>query len=241
MKKTHMLKYIISSIFLFIGIIVQAQTQDTIAKPKYLDTYGLRIGTDLIKASRNLWDKNYTGFEISGDYRYDKNKYIAVEFGIEDKFTEEDQLTFTTKGMFIRAGLDYNVYENWLDMNNMIFVGGRYGFTSMSQTLNSYNIYESNSYFPSQTFYPNSETTGLSAHWLEFVAGVKAEVVKNLYLGFTFRMKYLITQKQPNDFENLYIPGFGKKFSGKIGAGFNYSISYNIPLFKKYNKKEPSE
>lgn len=237
MKKIHMLKYIISSIFLFNGMIAQAQ--DTLTKPKYSDTYGLRIGTDLIKASRNLWDKNYTGFEISGDYRIDKKKYVAVEFGLEDKFTKEDQLSFTTKGMFIRAGLDYNVYDNWLDMNNMIFIGGRYGYANMSQTLNSYNIYETNSYFPNQTFYPNSISKGLSAHWIEFVAGLKAEVVKNLFLGFTFRMKYLIAQKQPNDFENLYIPGYGKKFSGNIGAGFNYSISYNIPLFKKYNKKEP--
>lgn len=232
-------KYIISFIFLFMGFITQAQ--DTITKPKYLDTYGLRIGTDLIKASRNFWDKNYTGFEVSVDYRLDKKKYIAVEFGIEDKFTEEDQLSFTTKGMFIRAGLDYNVYENWLDMNNMIFVGGRYGFASMSQTLNSYNIYETSSYFPNQTIYPNTTTNALSAHWLEFVAGVKAEVAKNLYLGFTFRMKLLLAQKQPEDFENLYIPGYGKKFSGNIGAGFNYSVSYNIPLFKKYNKKEPKE
>lgn len=234
-----MLKYIISLIFLLIGFIAQAQ--DTIAKPKYFDTYGLRIGTDLIKASRNFWDKNYNGFEISGDYRLDKKKYVAIEFGIEDKFTEEDQLTFTTKGMFIRAGLDYNVYENWLDMNNMIFIGGRYGFASMSQTLNSYNIYETNSYFQNQTIYPNSTTNALSAHWLEFIAGVKAEVAKNLYLGFTFRMKLLLAQKQPADFENLYIPGYGKKFSGSMGAGFNYSISYNIPLFKKQNKKESKE
>lgn len=231
-----MLKYIISSIFLLVGISIHAQ--DTITKPKYLDTYGLRIGTDLIKASRNLWDKNYTGFEVSADYRIDKRKYITFDFGIEDKFKEEDQLSFTTNGMFARVGLDYNVYDNWLNMNNMIFIGGRYGYANMSQTLNSFNVYETNSYFPNQTFYPNSKSSGLYAHWLEFVAGVKTEVAKNLFLGFTFRMKLLVAQKQPSDFENLYIPGYGKKFSGNIGAGFNYSIMYNIPLYKKANKKE---
>lgn len=230
-------RFIISTFLILIGLVTQAQ--DTLVKPKYFDPYGLRIGTDLIKLSRNFWDKNYSGFEIAGDYRINKKLYAAVEFGMDDKFTEEDQLTFTTKGMFVRLGVDYNVYENWLDMNNMIFVGGRYGFSNMSQTLNSYNIYETNSYFPSETFYPNSVSNGLSAHWIEFIAGVKAEVAKNLFVGFTFRMKYLIAQKQPNDFENLYIPGFGKKFSGEIGAGFNYMISYQIPLFKKAQKKEP--
>jgi len=230
-----MLKFIISTLVFLFGITIYAQ--DSLAKPKYLDTYGLRIGTDLISVGRNFWDNNFSGFEISADYRLNKKTYAALEFGMVDKFTQEDQLTFTTNGLFVRAGVDYNVYENWLDMNNMLFVGGRYGFASMSQTLNSYNIYETNAYFPSQTFYPNSESTGLNAHWLEFVAGVKAEIAKNLFIGFTFRMKYLIAQKQPNDFENLYIPGYGKKFSGQIGAGFNYMISYQIPLFKKYDKK----
>ncbi len=231
-----MLKYIISSLLLLVGITTQAQ--DTISQPKYQDIYGLRIGTDLIKASRNFWDKNYTGFEVSADYRLDKRKYLAFEFGIEDKFKEEDQLSFTTNGLFARVGIDYNVYDNWLDMNNMIFIGGRYGYANMSQTLNSFNIYETNSYFPTQTFHPNLKTTGLSAHWLEFVTGIRTEVAKNLFLGFTFRMKFLIAQNQPSDFENLYIPGYGKKFSGNIGAGFNYSIMYNIPLYKKANKKE---
>jgi len=232
-----MLKYIINALVLLVSLNCTAQNNDSIIKPKYLDSYGLRIGTDVIKASRNLWDKNYTGFEVSGDYRLDKKMYFATDFGIENKFKEEDQLSFTTKGMFLRAGIDYNVYENWLDMNNMIFVGGRYGFATMSQTLNSYNIYETNDYFPSQTFYPNIKSTGLSAHWLEFVAGIKTEVTKNLFLGFTFRMKYLITQKQPEAFENLYIPGFGRKYSGNIGAGFNYYVSYHIPLFKKTKKE----
>lgn len=240
-----MLKYTISTIFLFIGIATQAQ--DTLSFSKYPDKYGLRIGTDLIKASRNFWDNNYSGFEVSADYRLNKKTYVAAEFGLEDKFREEDHLTFSTSGMFIKVGLDYNVYENWLDMNNMIFVGGRYGFSNFSQTLHSYDIYETNTYFPSDTFFPNSESTGLSVHWVEFVAGMKTEVLKNLYLGFSFRVSHLIAQKQPNDFENLYIPGFGKKYSGDIGAGFNYSISYNIPLYKKQNtkqninKQEPTE
>lgn len=240
MKRKYMLKYTISSLFLLIGINTFAQ--DSLVLPKYPDQYGLRIGTDLIKATRNLWDKDFTGFEVSADYRLNKKMYAAAEFGMIDRFKEEDHLTFTTNGMFAKVGVDYNVYENWLNMNNMIYVGGRYGFATMSQTLHSYDIYETASYFPTQLFTPNSKSSGLSAHWIEFVAGMKAEVLKNLYLGFSFRVNYLIAQKQPNDFENLYIPGFGRKYSGQIGAGFNYSVSYQIPLFKKYTqRKEPTK
>jgi histidinol-phosphate/aromatic aminotransferase/cobyric acid decarboxylase-like protein len=31
---------------------------------------------------------------------------------------------------------DFNSFENWLDMENMIYVGMRYGVSSFSQTLN---------------------------------------------------------------------------------------------------------
>ncbi len=74
---------------------------------------------------------------------------------------------------------------------------------------------------------------GLSAQWAEFVAGVKAELFSNFYLGFNFRINYLIANKEPSEFANLYIPGFNKKYEGNFGVGFNYTISYFIPIYKK--------
>ena len=43
----------------------------------------------------------------------------------------------------------------------------------------------------------------------------------------------LISNKQPNNFENLYIPGFNRTYNGDFGVGFNYTVSYFIPLYKK--------
>jgi hypothetical protein len=65
-------------------------------------------------------------------------------------------LNFTTKGSYLKVGFDYNAYENWLDMENVISIGMRYGFSTFSQELNSFKIYNANPYF-GENFYPSTE------------------------------------------------------------------------------------
>ncbi|MEO0046718.1 MAG: hypothetical protein RL705_1909 [Bacteroidota bacterium] len=198
-----------------------------------MERYGLRLGLDLFKLSRSFYEKDYRGLELVGDYRLTRKHYLAAELGNEDKTVEDDQLNFTTKGTYLKVGFDYNSYQNWLDMENIISVGLRYGVSSFSQTLNSYDLYNPNHYFEdAPTIYPNQKFNGLSAQWIEVVAGMKAEVFNNVFVGFSFRLNRLVTQKQPDNFENLYIPGFNRTYNGDFGVGFNYTVSYFIPLYK---------
>ncbi|NNE78188.1 MAG: hypothetical protein HKN31_14090, partial [Pricia sp.] len=126
---------------------------------------------------------------------------------------------------------------------NMIYVGGRYAFSAFSQTLNNYKIFDTNRYWNPDDFASgstqNQEFSGLTASWLEFVVGIKAEMLKNLYFGASARIGILITNKNPDNFSNLFIPGFNKVTDGsRFGVGYNYSISYLIPLYKKSKKPE---
>ncbi|MBW3517953.1 DUF6048 family protein [Flavobacterium sp. NKUCC04_CG] len=223
------LKYIISLGFVCLSSIGSAQ--DTIT-PFYPQRYGLRVGTDLYRAARNFYDKDYNGFEIDADYRLSKRWFAAAELGKEKITKDEDQLNFTTNGSFIKVGVDFNAHQNWMDLENMIYAGFRYGFSSFSQNLNSYTIYSPNSYFDKTLETPNKKFSGLTAHWLEFVAGIRTRIFDNVFLGFSVRLNGLVYQKEPENFENLYIPGYNKKYSGGIGVGMNYSISYLIPLYK---------
>lgn len=220
-------------ISLFLSCSSALFAQDTLVRKKYPEIYGLRIGTDLVKASRNIWDKDYKGFEVNADYRYNKNWYIAAEAGFEDRFSKDDQLSYTTSGMFLKVGADRNFHQNWLDMNNLIYVGGRYGISLHDQTLHSYRVNTGNAYFDEEMQYPELKSSGLAAHWLELVVGIKVEILENLFLGMNVRMKGLLSQKQPEGFENLYYPGYGQKYSGNIGVGFGYTLNYLIPLKKK--------
>ena len=55
-----------------------------------------------------------------------------------------------------------------------------------------------------------------------------------MYLGFNVQLKGLINSSEPENFENLFIPGFNKTHdSGFFGYGFGYSLSYLIPIYKK--------
>lgn len=196
----------------------------------------MRLGTDLYKIARSIYDNDYKGFEITGDYRLTEKIYIAGEVGNENKTTDEPQLNFTTKGTYFKAGFDYNIYKNWLDMENMITLGMRYGVSSFTQELNSYSIYNPHPYFDeSGVITVSRKYSGLSAHWVEFVAGVKAEVFDNFFMGFTLRLNRLVSNKKPSDFDNLYIPGYNRTYDGDFGVGFNYTVSYFIPIYKKKN------
>ncbi len=226
----HILKYTFSLLFVLFSIVGNGQKQDT---TKIAQRYGLRVGVDLHRLSKSFYDKDYQGLEIVADYRVSKKFYIAGEIGNEDKTVDDDRFNFTTKGTYFKAGFDYNAYENWLDMENMIFVGMRYGVSSFSQTLNSYTIYDSTNYYGENTIVSGEKFNGLTASWLEVVGGVKAKIINNLYLGFSVRINYLVSDKKPDNFDNLYIPGFNRTYDGKFGAGFNYTLSYMIPLYKK--------
>lgn len=202
-------------------------------KPIKSDRYGIRVGVDLHRLTRSIYDDKFRGFEAVADYRLTKKIYAAGELGTVDFTIDDDQVNFTTKGSYFKIGFDYNTYENWLDMENMIYTGVRYGFSSFSQNLNSYKIYDTNTYFDEVTVYPNQKYSSLTAHWVELIGGLKAEVFDNLFLGFSVRLNILLTDKKPTDFDNLYIPGFNRTYDGSFGVGFNYTVSYFIPLYKK--------
>lgn len=235
-----------------------SQELDASREPDLKDSrqqYGIRVGVDLSRPLRSFLNEDYTGLELVGDFRVTQKLYLAAELGNED-FTQVEELgndlsapvaeiyTYTTNGSYIKLGVEYNTYENWYGMNNTIFIGGRYAFSTFSQTLDQNAIYDSNRYWSPDGLAPGStapaEFGGLNASWIEFLFGVKAELFANIYLGASVRLGFLISNKEAETFPNLWIPGFNKVTEGSnFGVGFNYSISYFLPLYKK--RRKPSE
>ena len=110
---------------------------DSISYPK---KYGLRIGADMASLLRTVVDDEYSGFQLLADYRLTRDLYVAGELGYEDINRTSDRVDFATSGSFFKAGIDYNVYDNWLDMDNMVYFGARIGAATMSQTLKRYEF-----------------------------------------------------------------------------------------------------
>ena len=239
MNQRRILTYYISILMLLFCVGIQAQN-DSIPEPEK-DTlaikqkYGLRIGADISKPIRSFYDDDFSGFELVADYRIKKSLYIAGEIGYTDKRTLTDYLDVTSKGSYLKAGIDYNMYQNWLDMDNMIYAGFRVGVSSFSQIRDAYTIYATNQYWAPQFSSTESKTfSGLTAAWAELQLGIKAELFNNLYLGVNVQLKLMASQTEPENFGNVYIPGFNKtNDSSGIGVGYSYMISYRIPLYKK--------
>ena len=246
MKNNHIWLFYIS--FLVIHFSSKAQNENELV---YNDTivnisdslkkknYALRFGFDPLKIALSQTDKNYSGFEVIGDLNFFENLFLSIEFGREDKTKQSEKINFTTTGSYIKLGADYNMYKNWKGMNNHIYIGIRFASSIHKQRVNSFFLRNSDFLWGNELI---TSGTGiglrenLNASWIEFVTGIKVQVLKNIYMGFNVRFNRLFNDKKPLNFDNLYIPGFNKKTDENIfGAGFNYTISYSIPI--KFGKK----
>lgn len=233
----RILHFIISIVFYlaFINGFSQKKVEIKLKKDSitYKTSHGLRLGIDISKLLLPIVDKSYSGLEVVADYRISKNWYIATELGYESDITYEDFTKSTSTGNYGRLGTNFNAYQNWLDMNNEIYVGFRYGFAMFNQTLNSYTPNVNSTYFPAKTITTPQEKIGLNAHWIELQLGVKVETLKNLFIGFSGAYKIGINIQNPKNFKTLYAPGFNRVYDSGTGFGFNYTVSYLIPFSKK--------
>ncbi|MFV0247716.1 MAG: DUF6048 family protein [Tenacibaculum sp.] len=239
-----MYKYFISFVFsLLFSCLLISQNQDKNISTKdtavYKTAYGIRLGIDLSKPLLSIVDKSYKGIELLGDYRISKRWYIAAELGYEKETSFEDFTTSSAKGSFIRLGANYNAYRNWLNMNNEIYLGVRYGLALFEHSLLNFTpnvatgIENLPPYFPSQTVDNPTTGTRLSAHWTEIQLGIKVQVFKNLFLNAGFSSKIILSISNLSNFKTLYSPGFNRVYQNNTGFGFFYTISYLIPFVNK--------
>ena len=237
MKKVHIWLFIISLLaavhWTTAQEIVEEELVDTLKK-REKKPYTIRFGLDLSKQFMAQLDNGYFGLELVGDIRLFSEFYGAIELGNEKKTQQSEQINYTTTGNYIKLGFDYNLFKNWKGMNNAIYLGLRIGNSFHKQKVNEYEPYQINHYWPAEIIKKGPEIReqdALSARWVEVVTGIKVKMINNIYMGFSLRLNRLMSDIRPDNFDNLYIPGFNKKTDENVwGAGFNYTITYAIPV-----------
>ena len=239
MKKRQTYLFIISLVIPSSMVFSQAESElnDSLTiKDKILNINKIRLGFDVFKPIKSSSDGDNLNYEIVGDLQITENLYLAAEYGLTDRLIEDENINFNSNGSFLRFGFDYNMFKNWVGMDNSIFLGLRYGSSNFSNKIESYNVRNSDAYFSNfvDNNYQTIDHSNLTGNWLEIVAGVKVETFNNVYLGFSLRLNKLLSTQKPENFDNLYIPGFNKVTDDNtFGSGFNYTLSYSIPLRKK--------
>jgi hypothetical protein len=215
----------------------ESNSNDTlIKKDKLLKINKIRLGLDLLKPILSSSEGDNLNYEIVGDLQLTENVYLAGEYGLVDKLIEDENINFNSTGSFLRIGFDYNMFENWIGMDNSIYVGVRYGTSSFSSKILDYNVRNKDSYFSNLVTdeFQTIEYSNLSGNWVEILLGIKVETFKNVYLGLSLRLNKLLSDEKPNNFGNLFIPGFNKVTDeNTFGSGFNYTLTYSIPLKKR--------
>mgnify|MGYP002022180736 FL=1 len=239
MKKKQIYLFIISiclSTNMLIGQTESNSTDTLIKKEKLLNINKIRLGFDLLKPILSLSEGDNLNYEIVSDLQLTDNIYLAGEYGLVDKVIEDENINFNSSGSFLRIGFDYNMFENWIGMDNSIYIGLRYGTSNFSSKILDYNVRNKDSYFSNLVTneFQTIEYSNLSGNWIELLLGIKVETFKNVYLGLSLRLNKLLSDKKPDNFGNLFIPGFNKVTDeNTFGSGFNYTLTYSIPLKKR--------
>lgn len=203
---------------------------------------GIRAGLDLSKLVRSELQEGYRGAELFGDLSFKKGSRIAIELGNERFRTKEEigqsvLYQYSVSGSYLKVGLDWDIYAQKKGEKNQITAGVRYALSQFTTDIGQAFFYDTqavqtNGNFPLYT--DNGPTlNSLKAQYLEGVLSFKTHLVGNFYIGGSFRMAFLTGEQSPDNFDNLWVPGFNKVTDGaRFGFSYNYGISYFIPLKK---------
>ena len=239
MKKKQIFLFIISFVFSLNSIFSQTENIESdslIKKDKLLNINKLRFGIDLSNPIISSSNDDNLSYEIVGDLQITDDLYLAAEYGSIDRYIEDENINFNSVGNYLKIGFDFNMFNNWVGMDNSIYIGLRYASSSFSNKVESYTVRSSDAYFSNlvDSGYENITHNNLNGNWIEIVTGVKVETFKNIYLGISLRLNKLLSDTKPLNFDNLFIPGFNKVTDDNTwGSGFNYTLTYSIPFKKR--------
>jgi len=214
------------------------ETDSIVVKKKLINIDKLSIGIDLYRPIYSSINDDDLSYELITSLRIFENFSIASEIGSLDKYVEDENVNFTSTGDYLKFGFDYNLFNNWTGMDNSIYLGMRFATSSFNNRIDSYTVRNPDSYWSNNVLdsYETINHSNQNANWIELLVGIKVETIKNIYLGISVRLNRLLSNTTPNNFNNLYIPGFNKVTDDNSwGSGFNYTLTYSLPL--KFNKK----
>jgi len=189
---------------------------------------GIRISVDLAGPLLHLYDPTSLTFEGKIDFDLNGNNAVALEGGYLDYTYSQYNYDYNCTGLYFRAGTDYNLLSPKKSGGKYFAgVGFRYGIAFFSQDVPWYK-YENAWGIVEGAIEPHRVT----GHFVEVSPGMRAEIFKNVSMGWRIRLAKLIYQSSPESVRPVVVPGIGS-ISSSISYGFSYYLTVNIPYGKK--------
>lgn len=189
---------------------------------------GTTIGIDLFGLGSKVFGGDITSSEVSIEVNL-KNRYIPVVevgYGTTETTNDETNIYYKTSAPYFRLGMNYNFFFKKTHLPGFLYGGIRYGYTSFSYDVHAPQLENPNWPYPNVPFtYTDVKT---SASWAELLAGIKVNVYRNFYMGWSLRYRVRLSTQKTTNTEPWYIPGFGKNNSTNLGV--TYNLIYKLPF-----------
>ncbi|MGN0028403.1 MAG: DUF6048 family protein [Marinilabiliaceae bacterium] len=212
----------------------QADDDEPKREPRFevVKDQGLSLGIDLSPFIMRLIKDERTGFAFVGRYGI-KNRWFAnAELGYEHIKYDKEGYAYKSDGTFVRLGVDYDIFNSEdFPFNDNIFIGLRYAYAWQNHQSDRFTIVDS--YWGDYS--GSVGKTSVNSHSIDAVGGIRCEMLKNFYMGWTFRCRFLLASKHSDDLKPYAIAGYGK-YDNKVAIGFTYTLEYQIPFNKMHRK-----
>lgn len=149
---------------------------------------------------------------------------LSMEYGkgtLDPKKAYKNTEFYTIEGDYFRFGVDY-IYP--LNPENMLAIGGRYCMGTYS---------DSGNFIIGSLLWPEYQegfgSENMEASWVELVVNSESMMLKNLFLGFKFRLRYMLEYDTREDIPVYSVPGYGRTFDKSVPA-VNLYLKYRLPL-----------
>lgn len=201
---------------------------------------GIDVGIDLWGPGAYLLGSDKLSLEVSASANL-KNRYfptLELGYGRADKGSE-DGIHYRTGAPYLRIGMDYNTFYKKKFLHKLL-VGLRYGVSSFQYDVENLDVPDA--IWGESVGNPNLEDgiwggslpykhKGMKAtmHWVEANVGIRAQVWRDLYMGWSLRYKIRLSAKTGEYGDPDYVPGFGTYGSSTVGVF--YTITYTLPFF----------
>jgi len=205
-------------------------------KQPLLRAIGLQVDVASLIGGK-LISSDIQSYEASVDVNLHNAWFPTWEFGYANiNHTEGNHAQFTANGIFNRIGFNINLLKSSdqsKPIGSIFYAGLRIGHSTFHY--NIANLVITDPYWKTTQVLSalNNQT---SATWGEFVAGVRVEIIKDITLGWSARLRTGLSLSK-NSFGPWYVPGYGK-VNGS-GWGFTYTIGYLIPMKSNKQKTKP--
>lgn len=223
-------KYIFSVLFILTSFSFSFGQNDSLYVPKEekepLELKGIKFGVNVGRFADFQFKPERISYEASFDFNLSHKYYGVIEAGYSEINLEKDNYNYLSEGTFYKVGMDYNMLKKY--PSDFFGVGVRLGRADFKHS--AQNVLIEPDHWPSYT--TSIDSKSYNTYWFEVSLGLKGELLKNVYFGWSALVKIAVSGREDADFQPYDIPGFGKG-AKSINLGANYYIYYQIPFNRK--------